>query len=154
MSTTEPPLDHGSDRQPTRTPAREPENGSFTFGRAVAWAAIWSSCCRHAVPVLLDAAHRAVQRHSRWPPNPSSLLPADFTRAPSSGCSGCPPSRRRRRRAGPVPRSTSGCTCGTRSSSPRSSRSARSFFSAMAAYAFARLRWPGRDMVFGCSWPR
>ena len=22
------------------------------------------------------------------------------------------------------------------------------FFSAMAAYAFARLRWPGRDMVF------
>ena len=30
----------------------------------------------------------------------------------------------------------------------RHHRSARSFFSAMAAYAFARLRWPGRDLVF------
>ena len=54
-------------------------------------------------------------------------------RAPSSGCSACRPPRRPRPRAAPAPRSTSGCTCGTRSSSP-------SLITARAGRSSAR--WP------------
>ena len=88
--------------------------------------------------------------------NSVSLLPADFTLGAFKRVLGPVDRRARPRpRVAPVPRSTSGSTCATRSSSPPPITVGQVFFCAMAAYAFARMRWPGRDKLCSpCSSPR
>ena len=107
----------------------------------------------HPVPVLLDAAHRAVQREVAGTPSEPAAgrLHLGCVQARARAVDH---SRRPRPRADRARRSTSGCTCSTRSIVATLITAGQVFFSAMAAYAFSRMRWPGRDKVFGCSWPR
>ena len=69
--------------------------------------------------------------------------------APSSGCSGCRHGRGGQRRGRlRRSRSTSGCYLRNSVIFATLITAGQVFFCAMAAYAFARLRWPGRDKVF------
>ena len=80
---------------------------------------------------------------------PGKLGPVDFTlgalqAGPRPGHDRRGPGRGRVR----CRRSTSSSTCATRSIFAVSATAGQVFFSALAAYAFARLQWPGRNMVF------
>ena len=80
--------------------------------------------------------------------DPNSLLPVDFTSGAFKRVLGLATPAEAQAEGGSGQRSTSGSSCATRSIFATLSTAGQVFFSALAAYAFARLRWPGRDKVF------
>ena len=134
-------------RAPLPAPARR--RRPFNPRRAgAAWALLVLAIAVSVLPVPLGAAHGTVHQRVAGRQRQPTCFPRTSTSAPSSGCSACRARRKPSPRAAPGPRSTSGSTCGTPSSSPPSPPPGHVFFSAMAAYAFARLRWKGRNAVF------
>ena len=104
----------------------------------------WSSRDpRHPVPVLLDAAHRAVQQHAALRRHRQPAAGQTSRWAASSGCWACQTGRGGASpQAAPGGRSTSGCYLRNSVIVATLITVGQVFFCAMAAYAFARLRWP------------
>ena len=81
--------------------------------------------------------------------DPASLLPVDFTLGRvRAGPRAAPPRRRPAPRAAPARRSNFWLYLRNSVIFATLITVGQVFFSALAAYAFARLRWPGRDKVF------
>ena len=83
-------------------------------GRPWAWVLRRRCISRHAVPVLLDAAHRVVQQRRQLPGHSELAAAGRFHLGAFKRVLGLSTSRRRKPRAAPARPSTSGCTCATR----------------------------------------
>jgi multiple sugar transport system permease protein len=120
----------------------------FSFGKALAWAAMIAFLALTILPFLW-VIRTAFSTTSSLASNPGSLLPVDFTLGAFKRVLGLSTP------AQSIAEGGSGASVNfwlyLRNSIIYSSAITvgQVFFSTMAAYAFARLRWPGRDAVFG-----
>lgn len=132
---------------PTAVPERAGPPRRLNVGRLVAWAALFVMIVITLAPFLW-MARTALSNNRVLFTDPGSWLPVDFTWGPFERVLGSATTAEAQAEGG------SGASLRfwvyLRNSVIVSTliTVGQVFFSAMAAYAFARLRWPGRDKVF------
>ena len=147
MSTTEKPLIRDLDATDAG-PGGEPEKASFSLGRLLAWL-LFAALLLITLFPFYWMVRTALSTGTALAAKSSSLLPADFTWGAFKRVLGLSTTAEAQAQGG------SGASVNFWLSLRNSVVIATVItlgqvgFSAMAAYAFSRLRWPGRDMVFG-----
>ncbi len=131
----------------TATPPPKPEKKPFSWGRALAWAAMILTLFVTLFP-LYWMLRTSFSNNRALLENATSLLPADFTINPYKRVLGLSTPEEALAEGGSGAAINFWLYLRNTAIVAALITAGQVFFSAMAAYAFARMRWPGRDAVF------
>lgn len=131
----------------TEAPPPKPEKKPFSWGRALAWAAMILTLFVTLFP-LYWMLRTSFSNNRALLENATSLLPADFTLGPYKRVLGLATPEEALAEGGSGAAINFWLYLRNTIIVAALITAGQVLFSAMAAYAFARLKWPGRDMVF------